>query len=109
MRQTNWNNKKRCHFPFVVIYRVFVFVFICTAMLLIAEKLGCKFFQCSVFIFIFLFFRVFFFFVAWLVCFEHAPFETATRNKFRDIVRAKRKGLGGQGVGVQVDGRKNRV
>lgn len=51
----------------------------------------------------------FFFVFPWLVCFEHAPFKTATRNKFFGIgTRPGRVKIGRCGEMCR-EGRKNRV
>jgi len=80
-------------------YLLCVSAFIYTAMLLIAEKLGAQvllfFTFCyslfSISIFFFVFTQCFFLPFAGLVCFEHAPLKTDTRNKFLVDGLRKRK------------------
>jgi len=93
MRQTNWNNKHSAT-RLLLLFAVCFSVFIYTAMLLIAEKLGYKFYFSSCFVRFSVFFPLIFWIFclfAGLVCFEHAPLKTATRNKFLgDVAREGR-------------------
>jgi len=63
MRQTNWNNKHSAT-RLLLLFAVCFSVFIYTAMLLIAEKLGYKFYFSSCFVR----FSVFFPLIFWIFC-----------------------------------------
>jgi len=93
MRQTNWNNKHSAT-RLLLLFAVCFSVFIYTAMLLIAEKLGYKFYFSSCFVVRFsvfspLIFGIFFAFLLGLFALSTRRLKLPRATNFWEMLRGK--------------------